>query len=145
MYENKQHTVDLLLLWAQEEVVCLNRPPGQLRSSELISTSVPAPECPRFPAPRLRQCCSHLHLLTSALEKEEADQDQVDLHLAMGALSLQEEGGGVSAVRGGAIPERFSQEKASTKVREANVLTNIVSPMFSSTLTPPLPSPPLPR
>ena len=39
---------------------------------------------------RLRQCCCHLSLLTSALHRSESEQDQddLDLELAMGALSL---------------------------------------------------------
>ena len=37
---------------------------------------------------RLRQCCCHLSLLTSALTHTESDQDDLDLELAMGALSL---------------------------------------------------------
>ena len=74
---------------------------------------------------RLRQCCSHLHLLTSALGKGEGDQDQVDLELAMGALSLQEEGGGASP-GDGAIPERFGQDKASSKVRENRCLLAVL-------------------
>lgn len=40
---------------------------------------------------RLRQCCNHLHLLTSALKSAEYDDKELDLDLAMGALSLQDE------------------------------------------------------
>ena len=41
---------------------------------------------------RLRQCCCHLSLLTSALHRKESEQDQddLDLELAMGALSLDD-------------------------------------------------------
>ena len=44
----------------------------------------------RFVHCRLRQCCCHLSLLTSALHRTESEQDQddLDLELAMGALSL---------------------------------------------------------
>ena len=43
-----------------------------------------------LPHSRLRQCCCHLSLLTSALHRSESEQDQddLDLELAMGALSL---------------------------------------------------------
>ena len=40
---------------------------------------------------RLRQCCCHLNLLTSVLGKGEDDQDQVDLAVAMSALTLDKE------------------------------------------------------
>ncbi len=40
---------------------------------------------------RLRQCCNHLHLLTSALQGSECDERQLDLELAMGAMSLEDE------------------------------------------------------
>ena len=42
---------------------------------------------------RLRQCCCHLSLLTSALTHTESDQDDLDLELAMGALSLGDRSG----------------------------------------------------
>lgn len=42
---------------------------------------------------RLRQCCCHLSLLTSALTHTESDQDDLDLELAMGALSLGDSSG----------------------------------------------------
>ncbi len=37
---------------------------------------------------RLRQCCCHLNLLTSVLGKGEDDRDEVDLEVAMSALTL---------------------------------------------------------
>ena len=45
---------------------------------------------------RLRQCCCHLSLLTSALHRSESEQEQEDLELelAMGALSLDGRHGG---------------------------------------------------
>ena len=46
-----------------------------------------------IPLRRLRQCCCHLSLLTSALRHNEGDQDDMDLELAMGSLSLGGGGG----------------------------------------------------
>ena len=40
---------------------------------------------------RLRQCCCHAYLLTSALKKEDSDLDSLSLELAMGALTLAQE------------------------------------------------------
>lgn len=47
-----------------------------------------------FNISRLRQACSHLNLLLPAIEKDNEDSDAVtddlDLNLAMGAISLNE-------------------------------------------------------
>ena len=43
---------------------------------------------------RLRQCCCHLKLLTSALKQGEADQDDLDLQLAMGTLAIADHSSG---------------------------------------------------
>ena len=40
---------------------------------------------------RLRQCCCHLNLLTTVLDKNEADREELALELAMGALTLDSE------------------------------------------------------
>lgn len=37
---------------------------------------------------RLRQCCCHLQLMTSALKADESDLDNLALEVAMGGLSL---------------------------------------------------------
>lgn len=71
---------------------------------------------------RLRQCCCHLSLLTSALHRNESDQDDLDLELAMGGLSLGEGGhGGGGEEDGGRgvrdkIPSEFATGTRSTKV-----------------------------
>ena len=54
---------------------------------------------------RLRQCCCHLSLLTSALTHAESDQDDLDLELAMGALSLGD------SSRPGAVGEQEHQKE----------------------------------
>lgn len=40
---------------------------------------------------RLRQCCCHLNLLTTVLDKSEMDRAELALELAMGALTLDSE------------------------------------------------------
>jgi hypothetical protein len=40
----------------------------------------------------LRQCCCHLNLLTTVLDKNETDREELALEIAMGALALDSEG-----------------------------------------------------